>query len=370
MSKKKTNIFPILLIVFIVAGLVTAGIVFRDELKILFSGQKYYTQTQVDEVFNSGLNEGKENNEYYLSQIEALEKENAEKENNLTELSTNIETQTQINSNLKGQNSLLESTLNTLLEKENNLQAQADVYANEIPNYLEEDECLVKFSVEGNVEHFLIIKKGTTLNETYNVTFDEGCYDIFNYWQLNGVETNPIGYTVNNNVEFVANITHRYLVWTTVNGTRTSHVIETAGDIPTPSGRFIGWELNNQLIDLAELDLENNLELVAVFQEPITTEVRVLLMDNLAYPEQNTVYETSQLVWYVGDAVTLADINVDGNSKIFNGKTYNFGGAYFAQTDNIYQAHNLGNILVDEKTFGQEYAEDVIIVTYYITYAP
>ena len=370
MAKKKINYGALILVIIFVAGLITAGIIFKDELKILFSGKKYYTQSQVNEAYNAGLNEGKENNEYYLSQIEALEKENTEKEKILNELLNNIESQTQINNNLKGQNSLLGNTLNNLLEKENNLQAQADVYANEIPSYLEEDECLVKFNVKGNIEHFLIVEKGSTLTETYNVIFEEGCYDIFNYWQLNGIEVNPVGYTVNDNVEFVANITPRYLIWTTVNGNRTSNIVENVGDIPTPTGRFIGWKLNDVLIDLTEIQLENNLELVAVFQQAITTEVRILLMDNLAYPEKHVVYETTQFTWYAGDSINLNDINVDGNAKPFNGKTYNFGGAYFAQESNIYEAHNLGNILLDNKTFGEEYAEDIIVVIYYINYNP
>ena len=331
MARKKNAIWYVISSLILIA-IVVLCIVFRDNIKTAFSGQVLYTAEQYNQAYVDGQNQIKQETETNRDKVNSLKSENAELDLSLIE---NAETWEGLQNEFN-QEQLKNSNLNQQISSANNsienLQQIIKRYTGVIPDLLDENECLVVYRVGEEIQAYSIVEKGTVLTSSHMATFEEDCYDIFNYWQLNGVETNPIGYTVNNNVEFVANITHRYLVWTTVNGARTSHVIETWADLtdPTdPTDKFKGWKLNNKLVKLENIALENNLELVAEFRERVTLHFDYILQDQ----EGNFIIlqDISQHYYWIEDTVFTQNLG----SALYSheGKFYVYSKTAFYASD-------------------------------------
>lgn len=377
MGKKSKTIFAIILIL-IVGTLIT---LLALNWKVITSKSKLYTYDDIKSAYNDGL---AKNNDL-------LDKKDAQLE--LYKLRINDanvmakSNQEQINL-LVQQIALIQSRLDSAIaENEENaiwranylsMVNQLEMYRDALNVYIDANECTVAFMVGDEIIDFRIITKGSTIVDVPQVTFDNGCYDIFNYWTLNGSQVNPVGIQITENTEFVADITNKYKVTVTVGETTTEHIVTSLDEITILSaepdeifGRFDGWLINNAtepINDLSTVQMSNNMIIRADIKQKITVSVNKYINNpNGGYTCINTktvdlyisgsyLYASKELLYILetlpepGEVIGAGTVAPASNIK-FNGVIYGFYGIYLYDNNdssNLIQNLGIGFVLFDE----------------------
>ena len=335
----------IFICILLVAIIATLALVVGLNFNKIKDNTQLYTYDEIQDAYAKGkkdsedlLNRKDEQLKNYQDELANANKSSAEKDKQLAEKDSTIAGLNKDKQDLTNANNNL-TERNEALEGENSrLTDLVGTYEEAMPNYCDENHRTVTYKVGDRVISTSVVEVGATLTEAVEATFPSDCYDTFNYWEINGVQTNPVGYVVNDHTTFVANVTKRYKVYTTISGVRTENIVESLTDLTTPTetidglaSRFNGWKMNDELItNLGLIAISNDMELVADFSQQIELTVNWYAVltgqgDNTTHP----VYKTKKIKCYVGDSLTWADVGIERKDITYNGKKYGLFGAYY-----------------------------------------
>lgn len=272
MNKSKI-IFAIVLV--LILGII--GVLVGLNWNSLTSSSKLYTYEELQKSYNDGLAKNKDlldkkDDQLELYKLRLNDANLAEREKLL------------IIASLQDTIATLQSQLNQLqesiVENENwynryqTILNQLEVYQEALSHYIDETECAITYKVGNDIIDLQIVAKGSVITTVPTVTFDTDCYDVFNFWTLNDVETNPIGMAITENTEFVADITHKFKATYAVNGETLSYEILNAGStvtFPTVTGKenwfFKGYFVGSNEIDLETFTIAENVIINAVYTQ-------------------------------------------------------------------------------------------------------
>ena len=218
-------LFNILFIASVVCS-VTFGIEWKKTRDELNSDSQFLVINELREEntrLNHELDELSISNKFLEMENESLSNENSALTEQNSSLQESNSALTEQNENLSNNNESLTSQIESLLSQKNELEGQVssldsqideleallDRYESLLPFVIEEDEAVVKYVVEGETKDIQVVQIGSKITDPYEVTFAEGEYHLFNYYEVNGSPVDFSTYVVEDDVTLVANITYR-----------------------------------------------------------------------------------------------------------------------------------------------------------------
>lgn len=321
MTKKILTIVFSVLVIGVFAFLLTWGIINWSKVKEGMAGNGLYTQTDVQNAYEDGYNTALSDKEEYddlineyrdtittltdnISQLNS-EKSSLTRSNNalelqivnLTQLKESLELQVEtltankemneatiaeLNSQIIGLNTEIatltlqlqnhNSVVNALNKTISDLQSSINYYEQYIASLETGETVVATFEFDGKVYSIQVVNKGSIVTVN-NPSSSE--YVIFNGWTVNGQPVNLAQYTVNSNTKFVADITYKYLVKFTVDGsehTRQTVQKDSYATLPTAPTKtdyiFVGWTLDGvNVVNIDTYAITEHTTFIAKFEK-------------------------------------------------------------------------------------------------------
>lgn len=244
MRKFLIVLFNILFIAAVVCSVVF-GVEWKKTKDELNSDSQFLTINELREEnaqLNQELDELANSNAFYEMENETLSNQNSALTEQNASLQESNSALTEQNESLTSSNESFASQIESLLAQKAELEGQVtnlgsqlaeleallDRYETLLPFIIDEDEAVVKYVVDGETKDVQVVQIGSHITDPYEVTFAEGEYHVFNYYEADGVPVDFSTYVIEDDVTLVANITYRCKV---------SYYYE--GSAPTYKGEFI-----------------------------------------------------------------------------------------------------------------------------------
>lgn len=279
-----------------------------NKVQTALNGSELYTREELEEYGNNMYNQGLEDKEEYLEQINQYRDTITHLNDEISKYKYNIQVNNENIDSLTTQRdgykkeleetkvlleeekfksdsssetiSELESKITKLtnsieskdkqiadLKKENvDALKSIDYYENFIKTLETETSVVATFVYDGQVVHLEVITKGSYSTYTNPTDTD---YSKFNYWMVNNEKVNLSKYPLNTNTTFVANIEKSYDVTFIVDGTEyDSQIVVENNTLSLPEDptkenyTFLGWSIDG-------VDIIDNIEFVAVSHDVV-----------------------------------------------------------------------------------------------------
>lgn len=221
-----------------------------------------------------------------------------------------------------------------------NLEKSIEYYEQYISNLESDTQAVATFEFDGSVYNIQILNKGGYASVVNPTSTD---YVVFNYWTVDGEKIDLASYPITSNTKFIADVTHKYSVKFSVDGSISNTQIVTANayattpTTPTKTGyQFTGWSVDGvNLVDLSTYNITADTTFTALFtkQHTVTflyedTTLSTQLINNGNYAESVSVEDTTYKVfngWLLnGSQVDLSTYKIVADTIFVADITYKY----------------------------------------------
>ena len=244
---KKFNFAAFILCLLLVAT-VTLGVIYREDLQLMFSGQKLYTASQYADAYKAGQESEYKDREQNQETIDNLRLELGAQERLLVGKDAIIQSKDQELEQMDEQLTekdeeitRLEDEISFMQIEMSDLDALIASYDAFVSSNLNSNQAIVKFFLNNKLCGFKVVSKGTALTsaDIPQITLPDGFRfhgwvlesgNLTNYWgneiEVDGDTISPVGCHVNSSANFNANVTQDVHYKVIVNNTKHNIRIE------------------------------------------------------------------------------------------------------------------------------------------------